>query len=350
VRSVAFGAAFGIVTRSEALVLADVFVNSSGKLTIREQGCWSGAYRKGNSDNNDGTIGEDPITELAPEDAAKVVALTTELDLTQAENLAGAKEWVRPKQSPAVNALGWRRGRPSYCPARTSPTDEPAASQAAPGFAPSPDPYALGAQKPWLNGGTCLCPEQEVKKRGLCSGQTGAALATCIDEWTQNSLPHAPGGPSPDSDVTDCRVIDEESDTKPGMTGEVDVGIFGKATIKSAASLANILWGKIDLSAAKQHWGVSLDLPELQNAAVACSGSALLCDQSTGDLCPGYPEGATPTKENRINPVDFALLDNKTPPAGGWTCQAIYDAHMQGSLFGGAVSWSTKYPMASQCD
>ncbi len=346
VRNVSFATAVGIVTRSESLGLVDISVNSSGKLEMREQGCWTAAYKKGGS-------GEERITKIDPGYSANVFPVVSELDLTQAQTLPGPKEWVRGKAPPRFNAIGWRRGRPLYCPLRASPTDQPAANPAHEAFAPPSDPHSIGAKKPWLAGATCLCPEQEVEKRGLCPGMSGAAKAACIDTWAQDTLPYAPGEPSADLDVSDCRVVDEEIDGKPGMTVETTVNLLGvnKATIRSASIVSNIFWGKIDLSGAKQHWGVSEDQPEVRNSAVACvdtmGGLAFtLCDTSSGNLCPPYPASAS--KDTRINPVDFAPLDSKPTPSTGWTCQAIYDN--KASLFGPEPTWSSRYPTAASCE
>jgi hypothetical protein len=356
VRSVGFGNA-GVVTRAEGFLMVDIFRDNAGKLMMREETCWSAAYTKATP--------EKVVTTAVPDPSVPQLSTTIELDITGTQNLVGAKEWVRGKQPADQNVAGWLRGRPSYCPPGGGPADP-----SLPGYGPANGGVgARGALKPWLKGAVCLCPSEEVDKRlsgtwlsgaktDWCNGKTGADKTACVEDWAQNHLPYSPGGKqSEDMDVTDCRVVDDDGDGRPAVTGNltVDLGIGdlgkGSATVRSATVTANMFWGKIDTSAAKQHWGVSQDQKGLQSANVACPTATgiwgpMLCGTSSGTFCPAYNSSGT-EKSNRLNPVDFVSLHDKTAPAGGWTCAAI--AANRTTWFS-SVQWDTRYPSSSTCN
>lgn len=356
VRSVGFGAALSVVTRAEGLLLVDIYRDSSGKLVMHEQPCWSGAYTKASGSCPAGMNCEDAVTEITPAISARAVPSTIELDLSNTASWNGTKDWVRPVQPLSQNAAGWRRGRPSYCPAAGGPPDS-----AHPDFAPANDTRAIGARKPWLPANTvCKCPSEEfaTANRAPCKGLTGAKLTECMADPATYSIPYSSGSTAAASTVTDCRVVDDDLDGIPGNTAVVKakVGVTLQATIGSASVFANVFWGTADTTSAKRHWGVSQDQPGLQTSNVYCDGNFLLCGTSSGDLCPGY-RGQPYNQANRMNPVDFVPLSDKTPPAGGWanpgqpveaSCAEIAAHHYDTAWFSNVI-WSTRYPNASEC-
>jgi hypothetical protein len=354
VRSVGFGKASILLSRAEGLLLVDIARDPSGKLMMREQPCWSEAYS--------GPSPERIITTVSPEISARARPTTIELDLTGTANVPGAgpKQWVRGVQPADQNVSGWRRGRPSYCPANGGPADE-----THPDFAPANDTRAIGARKPWLvggsNGGVCLCPAQEFAVPGratpsVCQGLTGPRREACLADRENLSLPYQPGAlESSDINVTDCRVVDDDMDGRPGVTANLSANVVltGTATVRSAAVTANVFWGEIDMSPAKRHWGVSQDQVGLQSANVACLNPQgtlgnSLCGTSSGQFCSAYQSGP-PSKTTRINPVDFVSLHDKVAPSGGWTCDAVF-AHRTDATWFPAVTWSTRYPASSACE
>lgn len=343
VRSVGFGVAASMVTRAEGLLLVEISQDSGGQLTIKEQSCASAGYVQG-------PLGESNLTAVGPALSKNLVPTVLGLDLSQSKNVPGPKEWVRDKQPPEQNVTGWRRGWPTYCPAGSGAPDASLPGYYGPQGQGSSDPRALGALKPWLGGAACFCPAEEVAKRGLCAGKTGSERAACVSDWAQNALPFAPNKASVSSDVTDCRVVDDDLDGFPGTTSVLNY--LGSATLRTTSVFANVFWGAIDTSGAKKHWGVSQDQTGLAAASVACESlsglGAVACSTGGGTYCPGYPTaaGTVPSKDNRVNPIDFAPLDSLPEPAGGWTCQAIYDR--KASLFG-TVNWNSEYPNKDIC-
>jgi hypothetical protein len=357
VRAVGFGAVPGVVSRATGVSLVDIYRDSMGKLMIREQACGSAAYTQ-RSGCAAGTNCESTVTEFGPAVSVHSIATEIELDLSKARTLNGAKDWVRPVQPLDQNVSGWRRGRPSYCPPGGGPPDE-----SLPGYAPANDTRAVGARKPWLPGDKiCKCPSEEfVAPRQPCRyfDATETALRTeCETDPPRLSLPYSSGGTAAASTVTDCRVVDDDLDGLPGTTAVLSatVGATFTATLGSASTVANAMWGTIDTSGAKRHWGVMQDQVGLRTSNVMCMGSSLLCGTSSGDFCPGYR--AQPyNKENRLNTVDFVSLHDKTPPTGGWanpgqpmlaSCEAIYARINDPSWFPAAI-WSTRYPPSSLC-
>ncbi len=357
VRAVGFGAAQGVVSRATGVSLVDVYRDSTGRLMIREQACGSAAYTK-RTGCATGENCEYTVTEFSPAVSVHAIATEIELDLSKSRSLNGPKDWVRPVQPLDQNVSGWRRGRPSYCPAAGGPPDS-----SLPGYAPANDTRALGARKPWLPGdGICKCPSEEfMSPRQPCryfEASETALRTECETDPARFSLPYSSNGTAAASTVTDCRVVDDDLDGLPGTSAVVSatVGITLMATLRSASTVANVMWGAIDTSGAKRHWGVVQDQVGLRTSNVACAGSSLLCGTSSGDLCPGYR--AQPyTKENRLGTIDFVSLHDKTPPAGGWadpgepllaTCQAIYARINDASWFPTAI-WSTRYPDSMLC-
>jgi hypothetical protein len=354
-RSTGFGVAQGLATRAEGLLLVDIYRDNAGKLTMREQSCWSGAFQK-KSGCAAGTNCELTVTEVSPTISARAIPTNIELNLAPPSDLNGSKDWLRPVQPLDQNTSGWRRGRPSYCPANGGPPDS-----TLPGFAPANDTRALGASKPWLAPGTlCKCPAEEfaLPNRAPCSGLTGEKLTTCMSDPARYSLPYSVGNTAAPSTVTDCRVVDDDLDQLPGNTADIKATlvITLMAKIGSASVTANRFWGTADTSGAKRHWGVSQDQQELQSANVWCEGSSLLCGTGSGDLCPGY-RSQPYDKDHRLNPLDFVPLNDKTPPTGGWanpgqsveaSCAEIYARRNDAGWFAPVV-WSTRYPDPSEC-
>jgi hypothetical protein len=363
---VSFAKASTLVTRAEGLTLVNVYRAPDGKLMMQEQACFSAAYTL-KSSCPAGSVCEDVVTTFPVEMSTKYLPTTIELDVSQGSSWPGPKQWVRPVQPPDQNVSGWRRGRPSYCPADGGPADASHPDYGPPGGGPR----ALGARKPWLGGAACRCPAQEFAARGTtgtCQGLTrpGSRYDACMLDRENLSLPYSPGPvASLDSDVTDCRVIDDDLDGLPGTSADV-VAIFlgtNRATLRSASVSANVLWGQIDTTPSKAHWGVSEDQVGLQAANVAClnlSGplATQLCGTGSADICPAYPPGATPTRANRINMVDFVSLHDKTAPTGGWagpgqspvaSCAEIYAKRNDGAWFPN-FAWHTRYPSGAICN
>jgi hypothetical protein len=344
VRSIGFAYADGQGSRSEGYALVNISLRGSD-LVMREQACASVVFAKSGSS-------ELPGGAIEPSVAIKFPAIETVLDLSGTRNVPGDKEWFRDTPRPAENALGWRRGRPSYCPAPTTENPRPNPSSSLPGYS---ETGGRGAKKAWLGGADCKCPEAEIAQTGRepCATSTTPASerAACMADWINLSVPFSPGVPSGDSAVTDCRVIDEDGDDRPGVTINADAGALARATLRTASVTANYLWGDIDTSGARRHTGVYLDLPGVRNSILACieppagwglAGRAL-CRASSGKLCPARrPNG------ERSSPVDFVPLESQQAPGGGeWDCQKLFTS--RSSLFQGIPNFSNNYPPESLC-
>jgi hypothetical protein len=327
-------------SRSEAYALTEVFLRGND-LVMREQACATAAYARLSLTASELS---QPAATLDPARASKTAPAETVLQIPGPSTLVGDRDWYRPELPKPMNALGFRWGRPSYCPPRVSAADQPGPDMTRPGYAPSPDPYALGARKPWLGQVVCNCPEQEVQKRGLCTNLSGSARAACVDAWAENSLPYQASSPMPDADVTDCRVIDEDQDGAPGMTLEADA-LIASATVRTTSVTANRFWGRVDLSGNKHHSGVSQDTPAAVSSNVACVdvalGGGLLCAAGAAGICPAY------VNNERSNLIDFVFIGNLTPPIGGWTCDSVWSQRV--SLFQGYPNHKDKYPAPSSC-
>jgi hypothetical protein len=165
-------------------------------------------------------------------------------------------------------------------------------------------------------------------------------------DWINLSLPYQPGtAKQDDSEVTDCRVVDEDQDTHAGMTVAAKA-LIASANLYSTSVNGSVLWGKVDLSGNKKHYGVNADSEDSASSVVACVGSSLLCDVSTAAACSAYR--TVDGNLVRSNVVDVAPLDNAVPQDGGdWTCEAVIAN--KGNLFAGRSNNSSNYPPPSDC-
>lgn len=339
-------------SRSEGYALVDISLQGA-QLVMRERACLSRVFGKL---GNDPELSQ-PVAVIKAAVAENFPTIETTLDLTGTRDVPGVKEWFRDRPTLATSGLGWRPGRPSYCPAPTAEVPQPAPSASLPGYG---DTGGRGAKKPWLGDADCRCPEAEIAQPGHepCRSNTTpeSQRAACMADWINLSIPYQtsrePG------DVTDCRVIDEDGDGQPGITidGKATLGPFtlGTAKLYSAATLANYFYGDIDESGARLHKGVVMDLPQARNSVLACGEVTLagntLCNTSTFRICPPFrdDEGSI-----RGNPVDLVPLEQKQPPAGSssWTCAAFESDAVRASLFPPAQfpSYSNNYPPADKC-
>jgi len=343
VRNVSFAYITPLVTRNEGISRIRISLNPQGDLVMRESACSTRAYS---------ALSGRAAAELLPDLATKVEDKVSVISVpSPVAGLPGAPEWFREKRGPEQDTLGWRRGRPTFCPLPSAGVPAPGPSADLPGYAPAPDPYSKGAKKPWLlPGADCRCPEQETVARGLCAAGSAIDKSACVANWAQNTLPFSPNKPSLDEDVTDCRVIDEDGDMKPGITLAANA-LASKATLRSATLSSVRLWGDIDESGARRHTGVSQDQPDTANANVAClmvtgAFGNTLCGTSKPKFCDPYISDGVSLK--RSNVVDFVPLENQVPSTGGaWDCFKI-DAD-RSKVFRNIDNMANSYPTMASC-
>jgi hypothetical protein len=314
----------GFSTRNESISYVNVRLNAQGNLSFTETSCGNRAFLGG---------AKTSAADVGPDKATKLESITSLLQVPgTVAGLVGPSEWIREAAPAATNTLGWRRKRPTYCPVPAVGGTPTPADSSAPGYAldPAIDVISTRAKKPWLGGTDCLCPEQELAKRGTCTTGTAAEQAacklkwcqtgtpeeraTCVTDWADNKLPFGVAKTVPDSDVTDCRVVDDDKDQKPALSvsAKADVlGIVFEAEVRTATITAVRYWGGIDLTPAKRHFGVSLDQADSTGTNVACQGAEILCSASPGQFCPAIISG------RRSNPVDFVPVNPATLKSTG---------------------------------
>ena len=341
-RNVSFASTGGAPNRTLTFTLVRIALNEKKQVTMVEQACGVQGWLDATSTDPAAVAVEitPEMAEAVGEGDPRVLVLPSLPDfegtLPEGVELPGGEpvDWFLPERPRAENTLGWRR-TVSYCPAGSTFEKPLGPDVNHPDYARTQ--FSEGGAKPWLpSGQKCRCPHEEAVAR--CSELKGAELDKCRQR-VLNEIPYHIGAGGPEQ-VTDCRVTDDDSDGRPGVTLSVPFGLArlpdptdpeGKrklpGIVGSVSATSVRVWGKVDPKG-RHHWGVSEDVHgENYSSFVMCQvGSGSFVDAAEGAVCgpqsPVFCPGIIDSKPS--NRTDLVSLRGVKPSSGGeWTCEKL---------------------------